>query len=142
MRRAHAGGNAHRFREAIAFFARPRYEMVATGEVFDGAGPLGGHMQENVTAFPDFHYDFTHIHHSGDAIVVEGSYRGTHEGTWRAPCCPVRRSHDPECAAAGLRRVSGVSRCCPRRSGAAVRTVPGARRWAAGSWSAAPSPDR
>ncbi len=49
--------NAHRFDEAIGFFARPRYELLATGEVFDGAGPLGGLMQENVTAFPDFHYD-------------------------------------------------------------------------------------
>jgi hypothetical protein len=39
--------------QAIGFFARPRYELVATGEVFDGVGPLGGLMQENVTAFPD-----------------------------------------------------------------------------------------
>ena len=72
--------NAHRFDEAIGFFARPRYGLVATGEVFDGAGPLGGLMQENVTAFPDFHYDFTHLHHAEDVIVVEGSFRGTHEG--------------------------------------------------------------
>ena len=75
--------NAHRFDEAIAFFARPRYEMMATGEIYDGAGSLGGLMQENVTAFPDFHYDYTHLHHSDDAIVVEGSFRGTHEGAWR-----------------------------------------------------------
>ena len=34
--------NAHRFDEAIGFFARPRYELVATGEVFDGAGPSAG----------------------------------------------------------------------------------------------------
>jgi steroid delta-isomerase-like uncharacterized protein len=75
--------NAHRFDEAIGFFARPRYELLATGEVYDGASPLGGLMQENVTAFPDFHYDYTHLHHSDDAIVVEGSFRGTHEGWWR-----------------------------------------------------------
>lgn len=75
--------NAHRFDEAIGFFARPRCELVATGEVFDGAGPLGWLLQENVTAFPDFHYDFTHLHHADDVIVVEGSFRGTHEGRWR-----------------------------------------------------------
>jgi steroid delta-isomerase-like uncharacterized protein len=75
--------NAHRFDEAIGFFARPRYELVATGEVYDGVGPLGGLMHENVTAFPDFHYDVTHFHHSDDVIVVEGSFRGTHEGKWR-----------------------------------------------------------
>ena len=87
--------NAHRFDEAIAFFARPRYEMVATGEIYDGAGPLGGLMQENVTAFPDFHYDYTHLHHSDDAIVVEGSFRGTHEGAWRGLPATGRRVDFP-----------------------------------------------
>ena len=75
--------NAHRFDEAIGFFARPRYELVATGEVYDGAGALGGLMHENVTAFPDFHYEVSHFYHSDDVIVVEGSFRGTHEGKWR-----------------------------------------------------------
>ena len=44
--------NAHDFDEAIGFFATPRHEMLATGEVCDGAERLGALMQENVTAFP------------------------------------------------------------------------------------------
>jgi steroid delta-isomerase-like uncharacterized protein len=87
--------NAHRFDEAIAFFAQPRYEYAATGEVYDGAESLGGHMQENVTAFPDFHYDFTQLHHADDAIVVEGSFHGTHEGTWRGLPATGRRVDFP-----------------------------------------------
>ena len=87
--------NAHRFDEAIQFFAQPRYELVATGEVYDGAGPLGGLMQENVTGFPDFHYDFTQLHHADDAIVVEGAFRGTHEGTWRGLPATGRRVDFP-----------------------------------------------
>jgi steroid delta-isomerase-like uncharacterized protein len=87
--------NAHLFDEAIAFFARPRYELVATGEVFDGAESLGELMQENVTAFPDFHYDFTQLHHADDAIVVEGSFRGTHEGRWRGLPATGRRVDFP-----------------------------------------------
>lgn len=87
--------NAHRFDEAIGFFARPRYELVATGEVDDGAGPLGELMQENVTAFPDFHYDASHLHHADDAIVVEGSFRGTHDGTWRGLPATGRRVDFP-----------------------------------------------
>ena len=83
--------NAHRFDEAIGFFALPRYELLATGEVFDGAGPLHGLMQENVTAFPDFHYDVTYLHHADDVIVVEGSFRGTHEGRWRGLPATGRR---------------------------------------------------
>jgi hypothetical protein len=94
---AHAAENAHRFDEAIGFFARPRYELLATGEVVDGASPLGGLMQENVTAFPDFHYDFTHLHHSDNAIVVEGSFRGTHEGRRRGCRRPgVAWTFDPD----------------------------------------------
>ena len=75
--------NAHDFDRAIGLFHRPRYELVATGEVFDGPVALGGLMQENVTAFPDFRYDYERLHHADEAIVVEGTFRGTHRGTWR-----------------------------------------------------------
>jgi steroid delta-isomerase-like uncharacterized protein len=75
--------NAHTFDTAIGFFARPRYEVVATGEVYDGTAELGRLMHENVTAFPDFQYDPERLHHADDAIVVEGTFRGTQLGTWR-----------------------------------------------------------
>ena len=75
--------NAHEFDTAIGLFSRPRYELMATGEVYEGAEPLGGLMQENVTAFPDFHYTWERMHHADEAIVVEGVFRGTHQGTWR-----------------------------------------------------------
>ena len=52
-------------------------------------------MQENVTAFPDFHYDVTHLHHSDDVIVVEGSFQGTHEGKWRGLPATGRRVDFP-----------------------------------------------
>jgi steroid delta-isomerase-like uncharacterized protein len=75
--------NAHEFEQAIGLFDHPRYEIVATGEVYDGGPELARLMRDNVTAFPDFRYDFDRLHHSDDAIVVEGTFRGTHEGTWR-----------------------------------------------------------
>jgi steroid delta-isomerase-like uncharacterized protein len=75
--------NAHRFDEGIAFFHRPRYDIVATGEVYDGADELGRLMHENVTAFPDFFYEVERLHHADEAIVVEGTFTGTHLGTWR-----------------------------------------------------------
>lgn len=87
--------NAHRFDEAIGFFSRPRYELVATGEVYDGTAELGGLMQDNVTAFPDFRYDYERIHHADEAIVVEGTFRGTHEGTWRGLPATGRRVEFP-----------------------------------------------
>jgi steroid delta-isomerase-like uncharacterized protein len=87
--------NAHQFDEAIGFFAHPRYELIATGEVYDGAAELGGLMQQNVTAFPDFRYDVDTIHHADHAIVVEGTFRGTHEGTWRGLPATGRRVEVP-----------------------------------------------
>src|SRR6478609_1213868 len=87
--------NAHEFDRAIGFCARPRYDLLATGEVYDGAGPLGSLMQENATAFPDFHYDVTQLHHADDAVVTEGSFRGTHRGTWRGLPATGRRVDFP-----------------------------------------------
>jgi steroid delta-isomerase-like uncharacterized protein len=83
--------NAHAFDEAIGFFHRPRYEIVPTGEVFDGADRLGDLMQENVTAFPDFRFDVGHLHHADEAIVVEGTFHGTHLGPWRGLPATGRR---------------------------------------------------
>jgi steroid delta-isomerase-like uncharacterized protein len=75
--------NAHDFDRAIGLFAHPRYELVATGEVYDGSDRLHELMHENVTGFPDFYFHVERMHHADDAIIVEGRYRGTHEGTWR-----------------------------------------------------------
>jgi steroid delta-isomerase-like uncharacterized protein len=83
--------NEHDFDQAIGFFHRPRYELVATGEVYDGADRLGDLMQENVTAFPDFRFDVGALHHADEAIVVEGTFRGTHLGTWRGLPATGRR---------------------------------------------------
>ncbi len=83
--------NAHAFDEAIGLFHHPRYELVATGEVFDGAEQLGGLMHENVTAFPDFHFAVERLHHADEAIVVEGTFFGTHLGPWRGLPATGRR---------------------------------------------------
>lgn len=87
--------NAHRFDDAIGFFARARYDIVATGERYDGASRLGELMHENVTAFPDFHYEVERLHHADEAIVVEGRFRGTHGGTWRGLPATGRRVDFP-----------------------------------------------
>jgi steroid delta-isomerase-like uncharacterized protein len=75
--------NAHEFDDCIGFFEHPRYEIVPTGEVYDGGAEVGRLMRQNVTAFPDFRFDVELMHHADEAIVVEGTFRGTHEGTWR-----------------------------------------------------------
>jgi len=76
--------NAHEFERCIGAFSEPRYEIVATAEVYDGPAEVGRLLKENLTAFPDFHFDAETIHHADDALVVEGTFRGTHLGQWRA----------------------------------------------------------
>jgi steroid delta-isomerase-like uncharacterized protein len=75
--------NAHEFEHCIGFFEHPRYEIVPTGEVYEGAEEVGRLMRENKAAFPDFRFDVEWMHHADDAIVVEGSFCGTQNGTWR-----------------------------------------------------------
>jgi steroid delta-isomerase-like uncharacterized protein len=75
--------NAHEFEEAIDRFHHARYEIVPTGEVYDGPAQVARLMGENEAAFPDFRFEPERLHHADEAIVVEGTFTGTQEGTWR-----------------------------------------------------------
>ncbi|MEP7346340.1 MAG: ester cyclase, partial [Gemmatimonadaceae bacterium] len=75
--------NAHEFERCIGAFSHPRYEIVATGEVWDGHDGVNTLLLENVTAFPDFNFDPQPLQHGDDAVFVEGRFRGTHKGNWR-----------------------------------------------------------
>jgi steroid delta-isomerase-like uncharacterized protein len=75
--------NSHDFDRCIAAFAHPRYEIVATGEVWDGHSGVNALLQENEKGFPDFQFHPEAFHHAADAVVVEGRFTGTHLGSWR-----------------------------------------------------------
>src|SRR2546427_1299981 len=75
--------NAHDFARCIAAFAHPRYEIVATGEVWDGHSGVNALLQENKKGFPDFQFHPESFHHASDAVIVEGRFTGTHRGNWR-----------------------------------------------------------
>jgi steroid delta-isomerase-like uncharacterized protein len=75
--------NAHDFPACIATFARPRYEIVATGELHDGEGGVAGLLDENRTAFSDFQFEPTRTVPAGPDVLVEGVFTGTHDGPWR-----------------------------------------------------------
>jgi steroid delta-isomerase-like uncharacterized protein len=85
--------NAHDFDRCIAAFAQPRYEIVATGEVWDGHSGVNTLLTENKKGFPDFRFHPAAIHHADDAVVVEGRFTGTHLGSWRG-LPPTRRKVD------------------------------------------------
>ena len=75
--------NAGDYPAAMLAFAHPRYEYVATDEVFDGPDEVMGHWQEQRRAFPDQLVEILALHHSDEAVLMEAVGRGTHEGPFR-----------------------------------------------------------
>lgn len=73
----------HTFEETIATFTHPRYEVVPTGEVFDGVEALRDFYAETETAFPDFRFGEPILHHCDDSVIVEVDFIGTHLGPYR-----------------------------------------------------------
>ena len=73
--------NRHDGEATIATFDHPRYEIIATGEIFDGASEVQSFYDENCGAFPDFSVTIEHTHHAEESVVAEGTITGTHLGT-------------------------------------------------------------
>jgi len=67
----------------VSTFSHPRYEVIPTGEVYNGAQAVDAFLSESMTAFPDFSFETHHIHHAEEAVIVETSFSGTHLGSWR-----------------------------------------------------------
>ena len=85
------------FDATIATFAHPRYEIIPTGEIFDGEAEVRGHFAASRAAFPDQRNELRALHHADDAVIVEFDLLGTHLGplrrvppTGKAFCCPMK----------------------------------------------------
>jgi steroid delta-isomerase-like uncharacterized protein len=76
--------NHHDFDTTIGTFAHPRYELVATGEVYDGEAEVRAYFAETRTAFPDQRNELIALHHASDAVIAEFYLLGTHLGPLRA----------------------------------------------------------
>ena len=72
--------NRHEFDATMATFARPRYELIATGEVHDGAAEVAEYFRASRAAFPDQRNEVHAVHHADDAVIVEFDLLGTHDG--------------------------------------------------------------
>jgi steroid delta-isomerase-like uncharacterized protein len=75
--------NAHDFERCISAFSHPRYEIMASGEVWDGHDGVKTLLMQNVTGFPDFKGEPQSLQHGEHAVFVEARFRGTHNGEWR-----------------------------------------------------------
>jgi steroid delta-isomerase-like uncharacterized protein len=88
--------NRHAFDVTLQTFSHPRYELIPTGEVYDGADAVAAYYQTTRAAFPDQRNEVRAMHHSDDAVIVEFDLLGTHRGplrgippTGRAFRCPM-----------------------------------------------------
>jgi len=76
--------NRHEFDVTLDTFDHPRYELIATGDVYDGPEEVSRYFEETRTAFPDQRNELIALHHSDDAVIVEALLRGTHRGMLRS----------------------------------------------------------
>lgn len=75
--------NVHDFDVTMATFDHPRYEIMATGEVYDGPEEVAEYFRTTRAAFPDQRNENAVFHHADDAVIVEFDLLGTHEGELR-----------------------------------------------------------
>lgn len=72
--------NVHQFDRTLATFRHPRYELIATGDVHDGAEAVMAYFTASRTAFPDQRNELIALHHADDAVISEFWLLGTHKG--------------------------------------------------------------
>ena len=76
--------NRHEFDITLETFHHPRYELIATGDVYDGPEQVSAYFEESRTAFPDQRNELRALHHTDDGVMVEAIVRGTHSGPLRS----------------------------------------------------------
>src|SRR4051794_25045014 len=90
--------NRHEYDATLATFAHPRYEIVPTGDVYDGEQEVLRYFEETRGAFPDQRNELIALHQADDAVIVEFWLRGTHLGELRG-MPPTGRSFECRCIA-------------------------------------------
>ena len=75
--------NEHRFEDTLSTFDHPRYEIVGTGDVYDGSDAVTEYYRASRAAFPDQRNENTLLHAAEDAVIAEFDLVGTHLGELR-----------------------------------------------------------
>jgi steroid delta-isomerase-like uncharacterized protein len=75
--------NVHDFDTTMGTFGHPRYELIATGETFDGEQQVSAYYAQTRAAFPDQRNELIALHHAQDSVIAEFWLLGTHLGPLR-----------------------------------------------------------
>src|SRR5213083_644089 len=79
VRRHMQAENVHDFDTVIGTFAHPRYELMASGSVFDGEGEVREYFRRSRATFPDQRNEHAVLRATDDAVVAEFDLLGTHQ---------------------------------------------------------------
>lgn len=90
--------NRHEFDATMATFHHPRYEIIPTGDVYDGQEEVDAYFAATRAAFPDQRNELIELRHADDGVVVEFWLRGTHRGRFRE-LEPTGRAFECRCVA-------------------------------------------
>ena len=99
------------FDVTIATFDHPRYELVGTGQVFDGEEQVREYYAASRAAFPDQRNEIHTLRHTDDAVIVEFDLLGTHLGDF-AGFAPTGRTF--RCRMAAIFEFDGDRIVCER----------------------------
>ena len=72
--------NVHDFDVTIGTFGHPRYEIIPTGEVYDGTEEVADTTARHARRFPISATRTIALYHADDAVIVEFDLLGTHDG--------------------------------------------------------------
>jgi steroid delta-isomerase-like uncharacterized protein len=75
--------NRHEYDATMATFGHPRYEIIPTGDVYDGEEEVSRYFAETRAAFPDQRNRLLALHHADNAVIAEFHLDGTHLGPLR-----------------------------------------------------------
>jgi steroid delta-isomerase-like uncharacterized protein len=98
VRRHMEAENEHDYDTVLATFAHPRYELMATGQVFDGEPEVRRYFELSRTPFPDQRNELVSMRSTDDAVVVELDLLGTHRGPLAAIAPTGREFRTRMCA--------------------------------------------
>jgi steroid delta-isomerase-like uncharacterized protein len=90
--------NRYEFDVTMETFHHPRYELIGTGETYDGEAEVAAYFEETRAAFPDQRNELIAMHHADDAVIVEAMLYGTHDGSFRGLPPTGRKFEMPFCA--------------------------------------------
>ncbi|HET9729053.1 MAG TPA: nuclear transport factor 2 family protein [Acidimicrobiia bacterium] len=72
--------NRQEFDATLRTFSHPRYELIPTGQVFDGVDEVSKYYADSRAIVPDQRNELIALHHADDVVIVEFWLRGTPSG--------------------------------------------------------------